>query len=90
MYESILAEWSTWHEDYRAQLIADNEASCVAQEECLRDNIASWNTDAQLLALSMNGLVLEDEPEAGGSESPSGAHREDRTGMYVSGCGPFE
>jgi hypothetical protein len=70
-----------WRKDYRPLPIADDDACVLAQEDCIRDNIAFWKMDAQLVALSGPCPVLEDGRGVVDSESSSEEHGEELTGM---------
>jgi hypothetical protein len=81
LYEAILPEWISWHEDFRQQLTADDDACRFEQKEFTRDSTAYWKSEARLVALSAYRLVLEDGPEVADSESSSEEHGEEPTGM---------
>jgi hypothetical protein len=54
------------------------------QEDLIRDNVALWRTEVQLVALGGHYLVMDNGPEVADSESPGEEHGETVTTIWVS------
>jgi hypothetical protein len=59
LYEQVLGEWNQWPEDLLTQPIPDNDAWGIPQEDFIKDNIAWWRTEAEVVPLSGYRLVLD-------------------------------
>jgi hypothetical protein len=74
-----------WPDDFVPRLIPDDDARALEHEDLIKETIAWWKTDAQLVALIGHRLVPEQGLDVAHSESSSEEKWEELTGKYSPG-----